>query len=178
MFDQVIGNKNGLLKDKTRIFVTNAISYLPQVDEILVIKNGIVAEQGSYQELQDAKGPFSEYLKEHMNDDQTIEKNIEKIEDQNNEANQDLSKDKVTGDIVKEPKINIDQNHQKQYEKETMETGRVDFSVYTFYIKSMGLHFFGSSIIFMIIYQVTVPNMTLKVMYIHQNSDPDFSEYL
>ena len=34
-----------------------------------------------------------------------------------------------------------------------METGRVDFSVYTFYIKSMGLHFFGSSIIFMIIYQ-------------------------
>ena len=88
-----------MLKDKTRIFVTNAISYLPQVDEILVIKNGIIAEQGSYQELQDAKGPFSEYLKEHMNDDQTIEKNIEKIEDQNNEANQDLSKDKVTGEI-------------------------------------------------------------------------------
>jgi ATP-binding cassette subfamily C (CFTR/MRP) protein 1 len=44
-----------LLKDKTRIFVSNAISYLPQVDEILVIKNGIIAERGSYQELQDAK---------------------------------------------------------------------------------------------------------------------------
>ena len=88
-----------------------------------------------------------------MNDEQTTEANIEKIEDKNNEANQDLSKEKVTGDIVKEPKINIDQSQQKQYEKETMETGRVDFSVYTFYIKSMGLHFFGSSIIFMIIYQ-------------------------
>jgi hypothetical protein len=46
-----------------------------------------------------SKGPFSEYLKEHMNDEQTTEPNIEKIEDQNNEANQDLSKDKVTGDI-------------------------------------------------------------------------------
>ena len=34
-----------------------------------------------------------------MNDEQTTEPNIEKIEDQNNEANQDLSKDKVTGDI-------------------------------------------------------------------------------
>ena len=99
------------------------------------------------------KGPFSEYLKEHMNDEQTTEPIIEKIEAQNKEANQDLSKDKVTGDIVKEPKINIDKSQQKQYEKETMETGRVDFSVYTFYIKSMGLHFFGSSIIFMIIYQ-------------------------
>ena len=45
------------------------------------------------------KGPFSEYLKEHMNDELTTEPNIEKIEDKNNEANQDLSKDKVTGDI-------------------------------------------------------------------------------
>ena len=44
------------------------------------------------------KGPFSEYLKEHMNDELTTEPNIEKIEDKNNEANQDLSKDKVTGD--------------------------------------------------------------------------------
>ena len=34
-----------------------------------------------------------------MNNEQTTEPNIEKIEDQNNEANQDLSKDKVTGDI-------------------------------------------------------------------------------
>ena len=44
---------------------------------------------------------------------------------------------------------------QKQYENEKMETGRVDFSVYTFYIKSMGIRFFGSSILFMIIYQVS-----------------------
>ena len=68
MFDHVIG-KNGLLKDKTRLFVTNAISYLPQVDEILVVKDGIIAERGSYQELQDAKGPFSDYLKEHLKED-------------------------------------------------------------------------------------------------------------
>ena len=34
-----------------------------------------------------------------MNDEQTTEPNIEEIEDQNNEAKKDLSKDKVTGDI-------------------------------------------------------------------------------
>ena len=78
MFDHVIG-KNGLLKDKTRLFVTNAISYLPQVDEILVVKDGVIAERGSYQELQDAKGPFSEYLKEHLKED--IENETENKDD-------------------------------------------------------------------------------------------------
>ena len=34
-----------------------------------------------------------------MNDELTTEPNIEKIEDKNNDVNQDLSKDKVTGDI-------------------------------------------------------------------------------
>ena len=56
-------------------------------------------------------------------------------------------------DIAKEQKGS--NKTQKQYENEKMETGRVDFSVYTFYIKSMGIRFFGSSILFMIIYQVS-----------------------
>ena len=37
IFDQVIGN-SGLLKNKTRIFVTHSVSFLSQMDEILVIK--------------------------------------------------------------------------------------------------------------------------------------------
>merc|ERR1712223_609041 len=74
IFDNVISN-NGLLKDKTRIFVTHAVSFLSQVDDILVIKDGIIAERGSFQELQDSNGPFSEYLKEylHENNDENHE---------------------------------------------------------------------------------------------------------
>jgi ATP-binding cassette subfamily C (CFTR/MRP) protein 3 len=51
----VIG-PNGELAGKTRFLVTHGITYLPKCDHIIVIKNGKVSEQGSYQELLDKKG--------------------------------------------------------------------------------------------------------------------------
>lgn len=47
IFDNVIG-EHGLLKGKTRFLVTHAISFLPKVDEILVMINGEISESGSY----------------------------------------------------------------------------------------------------------------------------------
>lgn len=47
IFDNLIG-ENGMLKNKTRFLVTHAISYLPKVDEIYVMKNGEISESGSY----------------------------------------------------------------------------------------------------------------------------------
>ncbi|KAI0230542.1 Multidrug resistance-associated protein 1 [Lamellibrachia satsuma] len=61
IFDKVLG-PTGLLKDKTRILVTHSVSYLPQVDQIVVISDGLITEQGTYQELLSHKGPFSEIL--------------------------------------------------------------------------------------------------------------------
>jgi len=65
LFDHVIGPK-GMLKDKTRILVTHRISILPQVDEIIVIKDGVISEQGSYEELIQRKGDFALLLAEHL----------------------------------------------------------------------------------------------------------------
>ncbi|XP_039995158.1 canalicular multispecific organic anion transporter 1 [Xiphias gladius] len=61
LFDQVIG-PNGLLKDKTRILVTHGVSFLPHVDEIVVLKDGVVSEVGSYNSLRASRGAFSEFL--------------------------------------------------------------------------------------------------------------------
>uniref|UniRef100_A0A3B3WNI9 ABC-type glutathione-S-conjugate transporter n=1 Tax=Poecilia mexicana TaxID=48701 RepID=A0A3B3WNI9_9TELE len=61
LFDKVIG-PNGLLKDKTRILVTHGVSFLPCVDEVVVLVNGRVSEVGSYQSLRASKGAFSEFL--------------------------------------------------------------------------------------------------------------------
>lgn len=47
IFDNLIG-ENGMLKHKTRFFVTHAVSYLPKVDEINVMKDGEISESGSY----------------------------------------------------------------------------------------------------------------------------------
>ena len=65
IFDNVIGH-NGMLKEKTRILVTHGITYLPQVDNIIVLKHNTVSEQGTYQELIEKKGAFAEFIMEHM----------------------------------------------------------------------------------------------------------------
>ncbi|XP_078129230.1 ATP-binding cassette sub-family C member 2 [Sander vitreus] len=61
LFDKVIG-PNGLLKDKTRILVTHGMSFLPYVDEIVVLVDGVVSEVGSYKSLRASRGAFSEFL--------------------------------------------------------------------------------------------------------------------
>ncbi|KAF7219965.1 ATP-binding cassette sub-family C member 2 [Nothobranchius furzeri] len=70
IFDKVIG-PNGILKNKTRILVTHGISFLPFVDEVVVLVDGRVSEFGSYKSLRASKGAFSEFLdtyaKEHSN---------------------------------------------------------------------------------------------------------------
>ncbi|GBM52169.1 Multidrug resistance-associated protein 1 [Araneus ventricosus] len=64
IFDKVIG-PSGLLKTKTRILVTHSLTYLPQTDVIYVMKDGTIAEKGSFQELVESKGPFAEYLAQY-----------------------------------------------------------------------------------------------------------------
>uniref|UniRef100_A0A4W6CQJ0 ATP-binding cassette, sub-family C (CFTR/MRP), member 2 n=1 Tax=Lates calcarifer TaxID=8187 RepID=A0A4W6CQJ0_LATCA len=61
LFDKVIG-PSGLLKDKTRILVTHGVSFLPFVDEIVVLQDGVVTEIGSYNSLRASRGAFSEFL--------------------------------------------------------------------------------------------------------------------
>ena len=65
LFDKVIGPR-GMLRDKTRVLVTHRISFLPQVDEIIVLKDGIISESGSYEELLKRKGDFAEFLAEYI----------------------------------------------------------------------------------------------------------------
>ncbi|KAL7855415.1 hypothetical protein AOLI_G00190190 [Acnodon oligacanthus] len=61
LFEGLIGPQ-GLLKNKTRILVTHGISFLPYVDEIVVLVDGVVSEVGSYSSLRASKGAFSEFL--------------------------------------------------------------------------------------------------------------------
>lgn len=67
IFEQVIGPQ-GLLRGRTRVLVTHGITYLPQTDKIVVLKDGEISEIGSYQYLMDKKGDFSEFLLQHMNE--------------------------------------------------------------------------------------------------------------
>lgn len=50
IFSKAFGPR-GLLRKKTRIFATNSYGFLPEVDRILVIKDGRIVEDGKYEEL-------------------------------------------------------------------------------------------------------------------------------
>uniref|UniRef100_A0A8D2DHH8 Multidrug resistance-associated protein 1 n=1 Tax=Sciurus vulgaris TaxID=55149 RepID=A0A8D2DHH8_SCIVU len=69
IFDNVVGPK-GMLKGKTRLLVTHSVSYLPQVDVIIVMSGGKVSEMGSYQELLARDGAFAEFLRTYASAEQ------------------------------------------------------------------------------------------------------------
>ena len=55
IFEKVIGPK-GVLRKKTRILVTHGIGFLPQVHQIVVMKEGKISEIGTYHQLLANKG--------------------------------------------------------------------------------------------------------------------------
>ncbi|KAM4624189.1 ATP-binding cassette sub-family C member 3 [Polymixia lowei] len=68
IFDNLIGPE-GALCGKTRVLVTHGISFLPQVDNIVVMVEGRVSEMGSHQELLKQNGAFAEFLRNYALED-------------------------------------------------------------------------------------------------------------
>ena len=51
-----------LMKDHTIIIIAHRLSTIKNVDRILVLKDGAITEEGTYTELQNKEGVFSEFL--------------------------------------------------------------------------------------------------------------------
>ncbi|KAL0104455.1 hypothetical protein PUN28_017289 [Cardiocondyla obscurior] len=84
IFEKVIG-PNGLLKKKTRVLVTHSITYLPEVDNIIVLKDGEITESGTYKQLLEKKGAFAEFLVQHLQEvhvDEGSEDDLREIKQQ------------------------------------------------------------------------------------------------
>lgn len=67
LFNSVIGPE-GMLRNKTRILVTNELSFLEMSDLIIVMKDGKIEYEGKYQELMN-QGAFSQLLSECEQED-------------------------------------------------------------------------------------------------------------
>ncbi|KAK7071356.1 Canalicular multispecific organic anion transporter 1 [Halocaridina rubra] len=65
IFEEVLG-PNGLLKAKTRLLVTHAVTFLPKVDEVIVVKDGQLVEKGTYSELVAADGEFAQFILQYL----------------------------------------------------------------------------------------------------------------
>ncbi|XP_069356357.1 multidrug resistance-associated protein 1 isoform X3 [Maniola hyperantus] len=164
IFDKVIG-PNGLLKDKTRMWVTHNVSYLAQTDHILVLRDGEVSEEGTYQQLLEKKGAFAEFLIHHLSDiERTSPEELDEIkqelesklgsEFQNklqrarslsesaSESEQPAAGDR-SGSVKRRTPDAATTNDLKEKNKlidaEKMETGSVKWSVYKHYLTSVGV---------------------------------------
>ena len=111
IFDRVIGPR-GLLKNKTRILVTHGVSYLPVVDKIFVMKDGMITESGSYRELLDQKGEFSDFLVQYLcnNEDKKDPETESELEGLKNELEATLGKKKLMRQLSKARSVIISEN--------------------------------------------------------------------
>ncbi|XP_068685996.1 multidrug resistance-associated protein 1-like [Montipora foliosa] len=150
LFRDVIG-PNGLLKDKTRILVTHSISFLPQMDHIIVLQNGFVSEEGTYSELLQNSGAFAEFLQTYSSEENgETESNGEldgeeaslKKDESTSDGNEIKPTDKGSCSTAKLTDLG------KITTEETVEKGRVKFSLLLSYIKSTGIHWFIFSLFF------------------------------
>lgn len=152
IFDNVISD-GGMLKTKTRFLVTHAISVLPKVDEIYVMKEGEITENGSYKSLMSQKGAFSEFLLQHLQENPDDDE-IDEIEDEeikqilkrassmsirrSTRSNSRRSSTKSSKSIQEDLKVVENSLRSKLIGSEESQTGSVDWKIYLRYFKSIG----------------------------------------
>ncbi|KAF9150200.1 Canalicular multispecific organic anion transporter 2 [Linnemannia schmuckeri] len=64
LWDHLLG-PTGLLRNKARVLVTHGIQHLREVDWIVMLKDGLIVEQGDYRELMKDKKMFYQLIKEY-----------------------------------------------------------------------------------------------------------------
>ncbi|MCJ8739023.1 hypothetical protein PDJAM_G00042390 [Pangasius djambal] len=154
IFEKVIGPQ-GLLQGCTRVLVTHGLSFLPQVDLILVMEDGQITEAGSYAELLGRHAAFAEFLRSHTNAEQ--EEESEGVGDttprktlENRGPAALLRQSQVSlnaAGTVKQKTENNDVKEQKTKsadaakltEADKAKTGRVKLAVFWEYMKAIGV---------------------------------------
>lgn len=159
IFDEIIGPK-GMLSDRTRLLVTNKLSVLPEVDHIIVLKDGQITESGSYEELLSGKGVFSQLLTNYLieNNQNTnlsetaradvITKELKRLEELQvqNKAQPAKSlekKDKSLSSAAKEstPKKGPSTRGGNLTGQEVSQVGSIGLEVHLNFIRTMGINF-------------------------------------
>ncbi|KAM4698698.1 multidrug resistance-associated protein 1-like [Rhinophrynus dorsalis] len=157
LFEQVIG-PNGLLKKKTRVLVTHGVSFLPQMDVIIVMSEGKVSEVGTYSELLKKNGAFAEFLHVYARNSVYFE---EPQAEQTTQGTQGLVKVNSGNSTWKEVEVEaenftneLDADAGKLTQADVALTGRVKLSVYLEYCKIMGKCYLIMSAAFFIVQQM------------------------
>jgi len=145
-----------LLKDKTRIFVTNSLSFLPQVDEVIMLEKGEIVEKGSYEQLKNKQGAFAEFIKLYLLSQEHHQQEPSSADDNLDSKQQTpqvpIRKESIKASKTSDPSENkIKKVEEKAGEKiivkEKIESGKVKLSVLQTYFKACGYLLTVSSVL-------------------------------
>ncbi|XP_054158370.1 ATP-binding cassette sub-family C member 2-like [Oppia nitens] len=156
---EVFSSQTGLLRQKTRILATNQLFVLPDVDLIVVLKDGSVAAIGTYEQLLDNNREFNDLVAQYsVNNRQQKDEEDEELEeaDMLTDGRHSTGSIDVINSSTIEPTVdtNSDQpfnmttiSNTQLINEEHLESGVIKFGVYIKYIRSMSTILF---IIFLI----------------------------
>ncbi|KAH0646462.1 hypothetical protein KY284_034346 [Solanum tuberosum] len=128
----------GELKGKTRVLVTNQLHFLSQVDKIILVHDGMVKEEGTFeylsnngilfQKLMENAGKMEEYTEEKENDD----------DDNDNEKSSKPVVNGETNEVAKEVGKDKKEGKSVLIKQEERETGVVSSNVLMRYKNALG----------------------------------------
>jgi ABC-type multidrug transport system fused ATPase/permease subunit len=163
IFENIIG-RHGMLKGKTRFFVTNSLNYLPQVDHIIMLSDGVIIESGTYDELSKLNGVFTEYMASYNSSDNFLKKDEPKTNEDEEiklpveEEKQSIVKKRTSFKCERaaydkkneaEQKDNPSAEKNKIIKEEQTGSGKVKFGTFLEYIKACKWWF---TVIFFVLY--------------------------
>jgi len=68
--EEILNNLGGIMQNKTSIIIAHRISTIKNADKILVMDKGEILEQGTHNELMDAKGAYFELYEKQLLEEQ------------------------------------------------------------------------------------------------------------
>jgi len=146
IFDNVVGPR-GMLRNKTRLLATHGIHFLPQVDQIVVIKDGKISECGTYSELRANSGAFAEFLQTYASEHHESANLQAKLVRSSRKDSTRFTTSVDAKEVQLAEKAN-EREKGKMIDEERSETGKVKLSVFLSYLKSMGMCVTITSMIF------------------------------
>ncbi|XP_076852211.1 multidrug resistance-associated protein 1 isoform X2 [Brachyhypopomus gauderio] len=160
IFDKVVGPE-GLLRGRTRVLVTHGLSFLPQVDLILVMVDGEITETGSYSELLGRQGAFADFLRTYANaeqegeEEQAADAALQKALESPAAVTKQSQNSPHAADALQKTESKDGPGGKgstpdaaRLTEADKANTGRVKLSVFWEYMKAIGLCLCSISIIF------------------------------
>ncbi|XP_054154954.1 ATP-binding cassette sub-family C member 2-like [Oppia nitens] len=141
---EVFDSRTGLLKNKTRILATNQLFVLPDVDRIVVLKDGSVTAVGTYEQLlannrefADLVAQYSANSKQQQEEDNEDYTDGHQITDSINKNNTSTAIPVPTDDNDQQLMTTPNITETQLIDEESVESGHIKLSVYIKYVRSL-----------------------------------------